>query len=988
MNRSLLFILGILLGLQTDAFASFAERFNVSYLNMGNGLPSNFVDDIYEDGHGFIWIATHGGGLMRYDGYTYYYMGAGHSDISFQSNYCRNVYEDSHRRLWVSFDEYTDVIDLRTMRMTTPPCASRQIENKLKQVLKERSMRVFCDKGGNVWIATREHIYALGFDQSGILQTIWQQAYQNTAPDVAIKEIDGLGVVTAFGGRVHRYVLPSKAGGIRSLRDTPMPPRIALPNGLIILDFIFYNHQLWFATNQGLYQSGSRLTAYRHTSSPSSLSHDFVAALAISPDGNLLVGTLAGVDILKDGTFEHWNTTAPTNPLSSNFVNCLQTGNGTVWVGTESGGITMLSARQLQLRNYVHDNTPGSLSANAVNAIYAEKNGTMWVGTVEGGLNRMLPGTNVFTHYTTSNSALSHNSVSAFAADGSGRLWIGTWGGGVNSVDMKNPGKITPFVAGGSYTTMLSFIGALAYDPYNDGLWIGSNDGIFFYDMKQRKLTDPFSDSRNIHGCIGSLVDHEGKLWMGCLDGMVKIDLRRRHQGRFAFKQYRNKLDAPSTGVIDKITCFCQTKDGTVWMGSNGYGLYRRMVDKTGKETFKCYTVADGLANNSVRGIAEGSDGTLWIATEHGLSVFNPASNVFANYNEEDGLVSSQFYFNGALRTASGKLVFGSFKGLTIVNAVDIRPLYEGQLCFTQLWVNGRLQSGGSRFLDEDIVQAQEINVREGDKSFVIEFSSLNYLNGRQGNYSYRMDGYDDKWIPLKPGEHSVRYTSLPPGHYDFMVRYAASLGKGSVQEISIEVNVAPYFWKSWWFVTLMVIALALLAAAIYRKRMEQMKRMERERILEPIEKALKESDTPQLLQKRIEAIMDNQQRYTHSHEKVVEADREETLLLQKPFMERVMEAMEANYSNPDFGVTELSDVLNVSKPMLSKQLNAEIGLPTNQFIRNYRLEIAKKFIEQNIANRNITEIAYRVGFNDPKYFTRCFTKLYGVAPSAYKAER
>lgn len=39
----------------------------------------------------------------------------------------------------------------------------------------------------------------------------------------------------------------------------------------------------------------------------------------------------------------------------------------------------------------------------------------------------------------------------------------------------------------------------------------------------------------------------------------------------------------------------------------------------------------------------------------------------------------------------------------------------------------------------------------------------------------------------------------------------------------------------------------------------------------------------------------------------------------------------------------------------------------------------------QNVANRNITEIAYRVGFNDPKYFTRCFTKLYGVAPSAYK---
>lgn len=43
--------------------------------------------------------------------------------------------------------------------------------------------------------------------------------------------------------------------------------------------------------------------------------------------------------------------------------------------------------------------------------------------------------------------------------------------------------------------------------------------------------------------------------------------------------------------------------------------------------------------------------------------------------------------------------------------------------------------------------------------------------------------------------------------------------------------------------------------------------------------------------------------------------------------------------------------------------------------------------ITDNVANRNITEIAYRVGFNDPKYFTRCFTKQYGMSPSGYKDE-
>ena len=53
--------------------------------------------------------------------------------------------------------------------------------------------------------------------------------------------------------------------------------------------------------------------------------------------------------------------------------------------------------------------------------------------------------------------------------------------------------------------------------------------------------------------------------------------------------------------------------------------------------------------------------------------------------------------------------------------------------------------------------------------------------------------------------------------------------------------------------------------------------------------------------------------------------------------------------------------------------------------LRNYRLDISRKMMADKTSNRNITEIAYRVGFNDPKYFTRCFTKQFGISPTAYK---
>ena len=60
-------------------------------------------------------------------------------------------------------------------------------------------------------------------------------------------------------------------------------------------------------------------------------------------------------------------------------------------------------------------------------------------------------------------------------------------------------------------------------------------------------------------------------------------------------------------------------------------------------------------------------------------------------------------------------------------------------------------------------------------------------------------------------------------------------------------------------------------------------------------------------------------------------------------------------------------------------------GQSAGQFIRNYRLNIARELILKNrtTRNMNISEIAYEVGFNDPKYFTRCFTKHFAVTPSS-----
>ncbi len=152
-----------------------------------------------------------------------------------------------------------------------------------------------------------------------------------------------------------------------------------------------------------------------------------------------------------------------------------------------------------------------------------------------------------------------------------------------------------------------------------------------------------------------------------------------------------------------------------------------------------------------------------------------------------------------------------------------------------------------------------------------------------------------------------------------------------------------------------------------------------------PIESALKDSSEPELLESRIQTILQNEKLYQQSQKQSIDKDKSEVQEKEVPFMDRIMKVLEENYANPDLNVMMIAEAMGMQRTEVSKQLQSNVGVTTSQFIRNYRLDLAKKMLEDNVADRNITEIAFRVGFNDPKYFTRCFSQRFGVAPSAYK---
>ena len=106
------------------------------------------------------------------------------------------------------------------------------------------------------------------------------------------------------------------------------------------------------------------------------------------------------------------------------------------------------------------------------------------------------------------------------------------------------------------------------------------------------------------------------------------------------------------------------------------------------------------------------------------------------------------------------------------------------------------------------------------------------------------------------------------------------------------------------------------------------------------------------------------------------------TTPLDEEFMQKTIKVVENNINNPEFGVQKLATELCVSRSLLHKKLTAIVDLSANDFITSMRLKKSAVLLQKS--NLNISEIAFEVGFNDPKYFSRCFRKHFGLSPTEY----
>lgn len=955
MNKAgvLLCLLSCLLALESEAQQTLRDNYVSEVLDFESGLPCNFVEDMCLDRTGFLWIAT-SGGLCRYDGYQMLTFSTS-SPFPLKSNHIHNICEDGFGRLWGGSLNGLDVLDTSTLQPA-------QLETgDLEPFLTRPVSYLAMDALGALWFKSGESIYRTIFADNGAVQQVLEYHHPALSREnVVFADVDRDGSVwVGLGGQVSK--LQEDDG---KLQATPLLSRFRYEDGYLS-GFYLQGQEVWICTENGLYlvnrQSGDS-KHYLHDSRDSrSLTQNFISDVARTQDGQMIFTTLYGIN--------HYNAiTDDFTREGEDIVNCVHVEGERILVGTETQGLRIYTPRRLDVSNLYHNpSSASSLGPGTVNAVWETPGGTLWVGSVEGGLSIRDAGESHFTHLTTQN-GLGHNSVSALRQIPGGPLVVGTWGAGLDLVSTDKPHRVLRHL--NNQDRLLDFVGALETDPDGQHIYIGANSGVYAYDLRSDSLT-PLLEPGSANGCIGSYLDGKGRLWMGCQQGLYVIDTR---SPGYPSTHFAHPLDNPQSAAEEMICCILEASDGSFWLGSNGNGVYHVLEGDSWQVTR--LSTRDGLSNNRVRSLQEDNQGRIWISTEHGLNVWDPSLKALCSFFREDGLAGNQFYWNNSCKGEDGMLYFGHTGGLSVVNPSQYTPdREESPLRLTSVQVEDRTSFESS---------PEAIRLHERDRSLRISFSALTPDVARKIHYEYRLQGLDNHWQELPAPGHEAVYSALPHGRYLFQIRAFNETGK-MAGSLDVPVYVKAHYYRTWWFYLLMTLNLLALAYLFLQLRMRALIR-QRETLRQMVEERTRElSGQKRLVEEKAEELRRQNDVLLHQNEEL--AYRKILSIRQEdPFKEKTLDTLRSLYRNPDLDVNGFCQAMGMSKTLLNSRLQEAFGQSIGQLIRTYRLTLAREMLESG-SGLTVAEAAYEVGFNDPKYFTRCFTKEYGITPSSLGKE-
>ena len=507
----------------------------------------------------------------------------------------------------------------------------------------------------------------------------------------------------------------TSAQGTISFRRLPIPDEVPA----VLCTALAQDRQgfLWIGTQSGLV----RWDAERFRLFPPRPGAGYVRALLATSDGRVWSGSFAGGVSVYDPTTDTF--THVTEGLSHQRVEGLaEDRDGSIWVATQEG-LNRVDPRTYSVVHFRHDSQdPESLADDRVRGLLVDRAGRLWVGSRSGlqfrsgarGFERVAP-------------ELARELVTKLMEDDRGRIWIGTAEGGAAVLEPRT-GQLTR-IRGGSHPWVYGIVQASARE-----VWIATfGGGIDVVDPVTLAIVNRLRHDAALPNTIGSdrvgaiLRDRSGVVWIGTWgEGIASHDPSTR-----AFRTIRHSPTRPDGLSHPAAVRAMQMRDGTIWVGTNGNGIdiLDRELRRIGGHRL------DGAA---VTCLAQGSDGTIWVATLDGaLRRMRVAGT--------EVLTRANGLAGGPIRALTfgpdGALWAGSSEGLSRIDARGIRTF--------------RHDARDASTLSSDTVEA--IAFTQDGTMWVGTDRGLNVVDPSTGKAIRIEIGLPNLWIPDLMVDHSGR---------------------------------------------------------------------------------------------------------------------------------------------------------------------------------------------------------------------------------------
>lgn len=806
------------------------------------GLSVNSVNCITQDSYGYMWFGTWDG-LNKFDGYKFTVFKPNffekNTDLSNQTIHSMLV--DKEGTLWVGTEEGIN----KFQRETQTFIQYKHSAGNKTSLSNDTVWSIYEDSNGNLWVGTQNGLNLFDKANGTFKATYNNPADENSISGNIIYDIieDKSGFIwLATSNGLNKYNLLTKKS-TRYFHGNSADKSI--PSDTVQVLFQDKNGILWAGTANGLCSidiEQNIISCYRtDLKNDKSISSNTISDIYEDTKGILWICTNGGglniFDKANNEFFHFQNTPNDPNTISNDNLSAIyEDKSGILWVAS-SLGVNKIDRNSYKFKHIKHiENDDNSLGNNMVWAFHEDNDGNILIGTSDG-LDLYDTRNNTFTIYKNergNSNSISSNDIRSIISDKEGNVWLGTADAGVDEFVKTGEGKYSKINIKRSLQEKNSLSNNTIWCLLEDGegyLWIGTDDGLDRYNKNTNEIRifrhnsfNPFSISNNKINVLYE--DKAGLIWIGTWNGLNWYDKK---TGKFY--TYKHIVGDSTSISSNRVFGIYEDKAGTMWIGTWGGGL-NRFDRKTG--TFEYYTEKDGLSNNMVYCMLEDNSGNLWCTTNNGISKFNVLAKTFINYDIKDGVQSSEFNQNAALRTKNGEFFFGGMNGFNQFFPDQIvQNKYSPPVVITAFKIfNEKLK--------DEIFDNDTIYLHYYDNFFSFEFSSLDYSNPAKNKYAYMLENYDKDWIYCDANRRFADYTKVNPGTYKFKVRGTNSDGVWSEKEISVTIIISPPWWATWTFRVLFILFVILSTWYSLDRRFRQLRKKHdiEKRVLE-IEKQL-----------------------------------------------------------------------------------------------------------------------------------------------------